>query len=69
MFNIGSGRQYTVLEVARRLAAEMGRAEIEPTVLQQARVGDIRHCVADISRAHAELGFTPAAGSRTASAS
>ena len=48
VFNIGSGRQYTVLEVARRLAAEMGRAEIEPKVLQQARVGDIRHCVADI---------------------
>jgi dTDP-L-rhamnose 4-epimerase len=59
VFNIGSGRQYTVLEVARRLAAEMRRAEIEPKVLQQARVGDIRHCVADISRAHAELGFTP----------
>ena len=59
VFNIGSGRRYTVLEVARRLAAEMGRADIEPTVLQQARVGDIRHCVADISRAHAELGFTP----------
>jgi dTDP-L-rhamnose 4-epimerase len=59
VFNVGSGRQYTILEVARRLAAEMGRSEIEPKVLQQARVGDIRHCVADISLARAELGFEP----------
>jgi dTDP-L-rhamnose 4-epimerase len=37
----------------------MGRSDIEPKVLQQARVGDIRHCVADISLARKELGFEP----------
>ena len=44
----------------RGLLAEFGLVFAQkPTVLQQARVGDIRHCVADISRAHAEVGFTP----------
>ena len=37
----------------------MGRSDIEPQVLQQARVGDIRHCVADISLARGGLGFEP----------
>jgi dTDP-L-rhamnose 4-epimerase len=37
----------------------MDRPEIEPQLLGKARVGDIRHCFADISRAQAELGYRP----------
>ena len=48
-----------MLEVARRLAAEMGRAEIEPEGLAAGARRRHPACVADISRAHAELGFTP----------
>lgn len=57
--NIGSGRAYTVLEVARLLAAAMGRPEVEPEVLNQFRAGDIRNCFADISKARQLLDFDP----------
>src|SRR5205823_7148123 len=55
VYNIGSGREQSVLAVVGALAAAMGRAEIEPEVMRRARAGDIRHCFADISRAEREL--------------
>jgi dTDP-L-rhamnose 4-epimerase len=58
-FNIGSGRNYSILEVAERLAAAMGRDELAPEVLGKARIGDIRHCFADIGLARERLGFRP----------
>jgi len=57
--NIGSGEVVTVSEVARRLAEVSGRGEIEPEVTGKYRVGDIRHCFADISRARELLGYEP----------
>ena len=57
--NIGSGRARTVTEVARELARALNVAEIEPEIVGQYRVGDIRHCYADISRAREKLGFEP----------
>src|SRR4051794_11039836 len=59
VFNIGSGRNYTVLEVARRLAEVLNRGRIEPEITGRYRVGDIRHCFADISLAQALLGYEP----------
>jgi dTDP-L-rhamnose 4-epimerase len=59
VFNVGSGRSATVLEVARRLAQELGREELEPEVTRRYRAGDIRHCFADVSRARAVLGYHP----------
>ncbi len=59
VFNVGSGRSTTVLEVARRLAAVLGRDDVAPEVTGRYRVGDIRHCFADISRARAVLGYEP----------
>jgi dTDP-L-rhamnose 4-epimerase len=56
--NIGSGRSWTIAEVARLLAATLGRA-IEPEVTGRTRAGDIRHCFADISEAGARLGYAP----------
>jgi dTDP-L-rhamnose 4-epimerase len=56
--NIGSGESVTVLEIARGLARVLGK-EIEPEITGQHRVGDIRHCFADISLARSTLGFEP----------
>jgi dTDP-L-rhamnose 4-epimerase len=57
--NVGSGRSVTVCEIAERLAAVMGRAEIAAEVTGKYRVGDIRHCFADVGRAARVLGYRP----------
>jgi dTDP-L-rhamnose 4-epimerase len=59
VFNVGSGRNFTVLEVAERLARVMGKEFIPPEMTQKYRVGDIRHCFADISKANQEMGYSP----------
>jgi dTDP-L-rhamnose 4-epimerase len=58
VFNVGSGEPRTILEVARRLSATLGRA-IPPQVTGTYRMGDIRHCFADIRKASAVLGYQP----------
>jgi dTDP-L-rhamnose 4-epimerase len=57
--NVGSGESVTVREVASRLAAVTGREDIEPEVTGKYRVGDIRHCFADISLARDTIGYEP----------
>ncbi|MBK0394062.1 NAD-dependent epimerase/dehydratase family protein [Ramlibacter algicola] len=59
VFNIGSGRPLTVRDVAGKLAQVMGKQGIEPEIVGKYRVGDIRHCFADISRARRVLGYEP----------
>jgi dTDP-L-rhamnose 4-epimerase len=59
VFNIGSGQPLTVRDVAARLARVMGKQGIEPEIVGKYRVGDIRHCFADISKAQRVLGYTP----------
>jgi dTDP-L-rhamnose 4-epimerase len=56
-YNIGSGRDYSVLQIAEMLAAAMNQADIAPEISGKARVGDIRHCFADANKAVRELGF------------
>lgn len=56
--NIGTGASVSVREIARMLARGLGK-EIEPTIVGKYREGDIRHCVADISRARRLLGYAP----------
>jgi dTDP-L-rhamnose 4-epimerase len=56
--NVGSGRAYTVLQVAELLGSVLG-IRVAPEVCGKYRVGDIRHCFADISRARAVLGYEP----------
>lgn len=57
--NIGSGRSYTIREVADRMAAALGKGEMAPEITGQYRAGDIRHCFADITRARKVLGYEP----------
>ncbi|NLT66775.1 MAG: SDR family NAD(P)-dependent oxidoreductase [Acidobacteria bacterium] len=59
IFNIGSGTRCTIREVALRMAAALGKEEIEPRITNKYRVGDIRHCFADISHARAVLKYKP----------
>lgn len=59
VFNIGSGRNYSVLEIAGQMARALGKEEIEPQIVGKCRVGDIRNCFADISRAKDVLGYKP----------
>jgi dTDP-L-rhamnose 4-epimerase len=56
--NVGSGRAYTICDVAEMLATVLG-LRIEPEISRKYRVGDIRHCFADISRARELLGYEP----------
>jgi dTDP-L-rhamnose 4-epimerase len=58
-YNIGSGRVVTVAQVAREIAAAMGRPDLPPEFLNKARAGDIRHCFGDITLARRELGYNP----------
>lgn len=59
VFNIGSGQPLTVRDVAARLARVMGKERIEPEIVGKYRVGDIRHCFADIAKARRVLGYEP----------
>jgi dTDP-L-rhamnose 4-epimerase len=54
--NLGTGRATSIVEVARTIAAGLGK-EIEPEVVEQYRAGDIRHCFADTRLAEELLGF------------
>lgn len=56
--NIGSGIAVSIREVAATLAEAMG-LEIAPNLTGKYRVGDIRHCFADISLAKRQLGYEP----------
>jgi len=56
--NIGTGVPTSVSQVSRMLAEGLGK-QLEPELVGKYREGDIRHCVADISRARALLGYEP----------
>jgi dTDP-L-rhamnose 4-epimerase len=58
VFNIGSGEERTVAEVATLLAEAMGRPDIGPEIADKARAGDIRHCVPDLSLAASRLAYS-----------
>lgn len=58
VFNVGSGNRYTIREIADKLAHVMGK-DINAEVTGKYRVGDIRHCFSDLSKAKAILGYEP----------
>jgi len=59
VLNLGTGRRTTVRTVAETLASALG-ITVSPQFLGRYRMGDIRHCFADPSRASEVLGFQAA---------
>ena len=59
VINIGSGVSVTVTEIAARLAAVLDKRDLEPEITGKYRVGDIRHCFADVGFAEEALGYRP----------
>lgn len=58
VFNVGTGRATSILEVARTLSRLLGFQK-PPTIVNSFREGDIRHCFADISKIKRLLGYKP----------
>jgi len=56
-FNIACGERTTVVEVANQLTVLLG-ASVKP-VYQEPRPGDVRHSLADITKARTFLGYQP----------
>ncbi len=59
VFNIGSGRHYSILEIAQEMAGVLNKEHIEPEIVGRCRLGDIRNCFADISHARDILRYEP----------
>jgi dTDP-L-rhamnose 4-epimerase len=57
--NIGSGEPITILEAARALGEAVGRSGDFTHVSGRFRPGDVRHAVADITKARELLGWRP----------
>jgi dTDP-L-rhamnose 4-epimerase len=62
-FNVGSGQAYSIAEIADAIIEAVG-ATVQPQITGNFRVGDIRPCFADISKARQCLGFEPQVGLR-----
>jgi dTDP-L-rhamnose 4-epimerase len=58
IMNVGTGRSTSIKEIAELIARGLGK-NIAPEVTEQFREGDIRHCVADISKIRSLLGYEP----------
>ncbi len=58
MFNIGSGRGTTILEIAQTLSKLLGKSNLIQ-VNKDFRKNDIRHCFADNTKAKKLLGWSP----------
>ena len=61
VFNIGSGECVTINRLAHLILELMSREDLRP-IYAPPRLGDIRHSIADITRARKELGFEPKLG-------
>jgi len=59
VFNIGSGQHYTISDLAQRISSVMGKEHIEAEITGKYRIGDVRHCFADISHARSVIGYEP----------
>lgn len=57
-FNVGTGTAVTIGEVAE-IITEKINSNLKPIYNQNYRIGDIRHCIADISKIKTKLGYSP----------
>ncbi len=61
VYNVGTGRQTSVLDVAGALSREL-QFDAPMQIEHRFRAGDIRHCFGDISKISKELGYAPRVG-------
>lgn len=58
IFNVGTSKATSIRQVAI-LLAKLTEKGIKPTITNRFRKGDVRHCIADISKIKNMLGFEP----------
>lgn len=58
VFNVGTGIPTSIKEIAELLSEKIN-PNINPNILNKYRPGDIRHCIADISKIKSKLQFQP----------
>lgn len=58
VFNVGSGVPHSIKGIAQKLAKLLEK-DIQPTIANKFRKGDVRHCFADISHIKEKLNFAP----------
>jgi dTDP-L-rhamnose 4-epimerase len=61
VINVGGGKPITIRTVAEILARSLGK-DVQPVITNKYRAGDIRHCFADLSKAHRLLEYEPQVG-------
>jgi len=57
--NIGSGKAYSICELAERMACVLGKENVGIEITGKYRMGDIRHCFADTTLARNLIGYEP----------
>jgi dTDP-L-rhamnose 4-epimerase len=57
--NVGSGNSQSINQIAQLLGQVQDRPDLTPEITGKFRVGDIRHCFADTTKAQRLLGFRP----------
>jgi len=57
-FNVAVGQAITITTLAKAMARDMGRPDLEPTFGPE-RAGDVKHSLANIDQAHQWLGYEP----------
>ncbi len=57
-YNVATGEPHAVLEMARELAAGYPGEPLDPVVVPQYRLGDVRHVFGAAERARSGLGFS-----------
>ena len=60
IFNVGTGKATSILELAKKLIKLHGKDELKPVVTNEYRSSDVRHLFADINKIRSKLGFEPA---------
>lgn len=58
VFNVGTGKPQTITGIAETIAKLYG-ANIKPDIQNKFRVGDIRHCIADVQKIKKTIGWKP----------
>ncbi len=56
-YNVATGEPHTVLEMAEAIAAGYPGEPLDPVVVPQYRLGDVRHVFGGAARARTGLGF------------